>query len=306
MSLIVIGNFDGVHRGHQAVLKGVGELARARGLAPKLFTFEPHPAVTLGRPAPPLLTTLERKTELVARHCPGIEVVVREFTRDFSEQSPEAFVRDVLVDELGARAVMVGSNFRFGKGRAGDVDSLRRFGEQLDFEAIAEPLVMDDHGAWSSTRIRACIAAGGVAEAAAMLGRPHMLSGEVQHGNQRGRTIGFPTCNIADAPEALPPNGVYAVVVDRGRDGAIAKGVANLGLRPTVDGAAEIPLLEAHLFDVDEDLYGATLRVHLVERLRDEKKFDSFEALTSQIAKDAARARERLAEMDAPPHGTWY
>lgn len=309
MSLIVIGNFDGVHRGHQSVLRSVGELADHRRLSPKLFTFEPHPAVTLGRKAPPLLTTLARKRELVARACPGIEVVVREFTRAFSEQSPESFVTDVLVGELEAKAVMVGANFRFGKGRTGGVEDLRRLGEQHGFETIAEPLVQDDHGAWSSTRIRACIAEGDMVGAADMLGRPHMLSGEVVRGDQRGRTIGFPTCNIAEPPEALPPNGVYAVLVDRVEDGAVtalAKGVANLGVRPTVKDAQPRPLLEAHLFGVSAELYGAFLRVHLVARLREEKKFSGLDALRAQIDADAQAAIERLEERQPDPElGSW-
>jgi len=310
MSLIVIGNFDGVHRGHQSVLRSVSELADARGLSPKLFTFEPHPAVTLGRKAPPLLTTLPRKRELAQRACPGIEVVVREFTRAFSEQSPQAFVKDVLVDELGAKVVMVGDNFRFGRDRAGSVEDLRRFGERYGFEAIAEPLVHDDHGAWSSSRIRQCIAEGDMVGAAEMLGRPHMLSGEVVRGDQRGRTIGFPTCNVPHPPEALPPNGVYAVVVDRvAGDGvtALAKGVANLGVRPTVVDDQPGPLLEVHLFDVDADLYGAFLRVHLVARLREEKKFDGLEALKAQIDRDAQQALRRLEERTPDPAlGSWY
>ena len=310
MSLIVIGNFAGVHRGHQSVLRSVGELAAGRGLSPKLFTFEPHPAVTLGRTPPPRLTTLARKRELVRRACPGIEVVVREFTPAFSEQSPEDFAQHVLANELGAKVVMVGANFRFGKDRAGNVDDLRRLGEQHGFETIAESLVHDDHGAWSSTRIRARIAEGDMAEAADMLGRPHMLSGEVVRGDQRGRTIGFPTCNLAEPPEALPPNGVYAVLVDRVEEDevtALAKGVANLGVRPTVKDAQPRPLLEAHLFDVSEDLYGASLRVHLVERLREEKKFAGLDALKSQIDADAEAARRCLrAHAPDPDLGSWW
>jgi riboflavin kinase/FMN adenylyltransferase len=304
-ALVVIGNFDGVHLGHQAVLAAVSRLSRARGLTPKMLTFEPHPAVTLGRPAPPLLTPLARKIELVTRACPGIEVVVRPFTKAFAEQSPEAFVERVLLEELGALAVMVGLNFRFGHRRAGGFDDLLRFGEQHGFEAIAEPLVSDDKGAWSSTRVRGLLSAGDVEGAAAILGRPHALSGVVVKGAQRGRTLGFPTCNIADVAETLPPFGVYAVLVDQLVDGegcALAKGVANLGIRPTI-GAQE-PLLEAHLFDYEGDLYGEVLRVHLVSRLRDERRFGGLSELEAQIARDSEAARERLAEMEIPD-GAW-
>jgi riboflavin kinase / FMN adenylyltransferase len=297
-SLVVIGNFDGVHRGHQAVLHTVARLSAERELAPRMLTFAPHPAVTLGRTPPPLLTTLPRKKELVERACPGIEVVVRAFTREFAGQTPEQFVDRVLVADLHCALVMVGSNFRFGHRRAGDVDDLRRLGEHRGFQLASEPLVGDPQGAWSSTRVRACIAAGDVEGAAEILGRPHMLSGTVTRGDQRGRQLGFPTCNIAEAPEALPAYGVYAVLVDReDDDGAVAyaKGVANLGVRPTVAGGDRQPLLEAHLFDVAEDLYGCRLRVHLVSRIRGEQRFEGLDALKSQIQRDETRARSLLS-----------
>ncbi len=306
--LVVIGNFDGVHRGHQAVLHAVARLAEQRQLRPKLLTFEPHPAVTLGRTPPALLTRVDRKIELVEQHCPGIEVVVRAFTREFAALEPEAFVEQVLVRELRAKAVMVGLNFRFGHNRAGGFDDLARFGRAHGFEALAEPLVSDDKGAWSSTRVRGLIAAGDLEGAAEILGRPHMLSGVVARGDQRGRQLGFPTCNIPDAEEALPPFGVYAVVVDRvdgGRPTALAKGVANLGVRPTVSGTGGHPLLEAHLFDVDEELYGVTLRVHLVTRLRDERRFAGLDALKAQIAVDSADARRTLAAY-SPGAAAWF
>jgi len=311
-ALVVIGNFDGVHLGHQALLGQVGEEAAERGLVPRMLTFEPHPAVTLGRGAPPRLTTLPRKLELVARACPGIDVVVRAFTKAFSNQSPEAFVRDVLLDELRARMVLVGQNFRFGKGRAGGIDELRAFGKVHGFEARAEELVSDEAGAWSSSRVRECIAKGAMRSATEILGRPHMLSGEVRKGDQRGRTIGFPTCNLPDVTEALPPNGVYAVLVDRvemegEREAAtaLAKGVANLGLRPTVKDAQPQPLLEVHLLDQERELYGASLRVHLVQRIRAEKRFDGLEALKAQIAADATAAREMLGEAKPRDDGPW-
>lgn len=295
-SLVVIGNFDGVHRGHQAVLTAVARRSAERQLAPKMLTFEPHPAVTLGRQPPALLTTIDRKRELVKRACPGIELVVREFTREFAAQSPEQFVDRILVDQLAAKVVMVGRNFRFGAQRAGGIDDLERLGAQRGFEVFAEPLVSDSQGAWSSTRARGLIAAGDMRGAAQVLGRPHMVSGQVAHGEQRGRTLGFPTCNLPDMAEALPPFGVYAVlvdVVDNGVAHALAKGVANIGVRPTVGGTTA-PLLEAHLFDLERDLYGCVLRVHLVVKLRDEQRFPGLEALKAQIAADCERAREAL------------
>ena len=306
-ALVVIGNFDGVHRGHQAVLATVTRIASERSLKPTLLTFDPHPAVMLGRRAPPLLTKLSRKIELVRRACPNIEVVVRTFTKEFAAQSPEQFVERVLLDELGAKVVMVGSNFRFGRGRAGGIEDLERYGTSHGFCALAEALVGDDKGAWSSTRARGLILAGELNSAAEMLTRPHALSGTVSKGDQRGRTLGFPTCNIADAREVAPPFGVYAVLVDRVEGGsatALAKGVANLGVRPTVGSTK--PLLEAHLFDTHADLYGAELRVHLIARLRDEQHFNGLATLKAQIEKDSAAARRHLADHEPGTDGAWY
>jgi riboflavin kinase / FMN adenylyltransferase len=309
-SAVVIGNFDGVHRGHQAVLADLGPLAAARGLRPLLLTFEPHPAVTLGRQPPPLLTTIERKIELCQRYCRGIEVVVRPFTREFSNQTPEEFAARVLVGDLRAGAVMVGLNFRFGHDRAGGIDDLERLGGEMGFEVLAEPLVHDDKGAWSSTRVRGLLAAADLDGAAAILGRPHMVSGSVAEGDRRGRQLGFPTANLPDVPEELPPFGVYAVVVDRvdtSGPRALAKGVANIGVRPTVKDTASKPLLEVHLFDLDENLYGQRLRVHLVARLRDEQRFAGLDALRAQIMRDAAAARAALAGWAPDPSldGAW-
>ncbi|RLB57702.1 MAG: riboflavin biosynthesis protein RibF [Deltaproteobacteria bacterium] len=309
-SLVVIGNFDGVHRGHQAVLEAVSRLSKQRGLLPRMLTFRPHPGVTLGRQAPALLTTMERKLELIERACPGIDVVVRKFTSDFASQTPEAFVERVLVGELYATVVMVGLNFRFGRGRAGAFGDLEQLGECHGFEAIAEPLVSDSQGTWSSSRVRELIKTGDLDGATEMLGRPHTLSGTVGRGAQRGRTIGYPTCNLADVPEALPPFGVYAVLVDRVTDDgaqALAKGVMSFGVRPTLPDADPLPLVEAHLFDLDEDLYGQRLRVHLMARQRDELRFDGLAALRTQIDADAAEARALLASWEPDPifGGAW-
>jgi riboflavin kinase/FMN adenylyltransferase len=307
----VIGNFDGVHQGHEAVLSAVYRLARSRELRPTMLTFQPHPAVTLGRQPPAVLTTLARKLELVERSCPGIEVVVREFTLPFARQSPEQFVRDVLVAELRAAVVMVGLNFRFGRDRSGGFGDLERFGEALGFEAIAEPLVSDAQGACSSSRVRALIAAGELDAAQAMLGRPHMLSGRVAPGDGRGKTLGFATCNLAQVAEALPPNGVYAVLVDivdpTSGPQSLARGVANIGVRPTVASEASEPRVEAHLFDFDGDLYGCHLRVHLMSFLRPERRFADLDALKRQIAEDAERARDVLgsSEPDPQANGAW-
>jgi len=311
-SLVIIGNFDGVHRGHQALLADAVAEAERRGLGPLVLTFSPHPALALGRTPPPTLTTMPRKLELIERAEPSLRVVVETFDRAFAEQTPEEFVRRVLVERLAARLVVVGQNFRFGHRRAGDFAALTALGRQHGFETRPHPLVGDEGGAWSSTRVREAIAAGDLEAAARMLSRPHMISGVVVRGDQRGRTIGFPTCNLGEIPEALPAHGVYATLVDRvtegGRAAALARGVANIGVRPTVkDPATARATVEVHLFDHSEDLYDATLRVHMVARLRPERRFTGLDELRAQIAADSAEARRLLAPLQPDPaaRGAW-
>jgi riboflavin kinase/FMN adenylyltransferase len=313
-TLTAIGNFDGVHRGHVEVLTRAGEEAAAAGVTPLALTFDPPPAVVLGRKTPAALTPLERKIELIETAVPGMRVVVKAFDAALAESSPEQFARQVLVGELGAVRVVVGQNFRFGKGRSGDLLTLASLGAELGFSARAMEIVGDDKGSWSSTRVRRAIAAGDWDDVRAVLGRPHALSGRVVRGDQRGRTIGFPTANLGDVAEVLPPNGVYAVVVDRldrGAPRAFGIGVANVGVRPTV---AAGPSTEVHLLDfhprteAERDLYDARLRMHLVAFLREERKFSSLDALKEQIAKDAESARNALAG-EKPKHGPfggWY
>lgn len=308
--LLAIGNFDGVHLGHQAVLADVAADARGRGLDPAILTFDPHPAAVIGRGAPPVLTKLDRKIALVERLQPGLTVVAQRFDLDFAAQSPKAFAEEVLVGRLGARLVVVGNNFRFGRGRVGDFRVLAELGERLGFETRSHPMVGDGRGTFSSTRVREAIAAGDLEEARRVLGRPHALSGVVVRGDQRGRTIGFPTANLGEVAEALPPFGVYAAVIDQlgagGAGRALAGGVLNIGVRPTVKQGAP-PTIEAHLFDFAGDLYGAELRVHLLARLRPEMKFAGLDPLKDQIAKDAAAAREVAARVAVPGAGEpWW
>ena len=310
-ALVSIGNFDGVHRGHQAVLGDLARLARLRDLSPVVLTFDPHPLEVLAGAAPGRLCTTARKRELVARVSPEIEVVVRRFDAELAAFSPERFAAEVLAQDLHAAVVQVGENFRFGRERAGDFAALTRLGGELGFETRAHAMCGDGGGAWSSSRVREALAAGDVDEASAVLGRPHMVSGRVLHGDQRGRTIGFPTCNLGEPVEALPASGVYAVLVDRVEEGqalALAKGVANIGVRPTVAGPGARPTVEAHLFDLSADLYGAELRVHLVTRLRPEQRFAGLDALKAQIARDAEAARAALtaAVPDAAAAGAWW
>jgi riboflavin kinase/FMN adenylyltransferase len=302
--IVAIGNFDGVHRGHQAVLAAAVEEAGRRGLSPAVLTFHPHPLEVLGRPAPPKLTALGRKLELIRRVSPAIEPLVERFDRAFAALTPEAFAERVLAERLGAEVVIVGRNFRFGHDRAGDYDALVRLGERFGFATCSHPIVGDEGGAWSSTRVRDALARGDLDDAARMLGRPHMIAGEVVEGDRRGRTIGFPTCNLGGIEEALPPFGVYAVLVDREIEGkavGLARGVMNAGVRPTVRPGEARPSVEVHLFDFEGDLYGARLRVHLVARLREERRFPGLDALKAQIAADAADARARLADLAPDP-----
>jgi riboflavin kinase/FMN adenylyltransferase len=307
-SLVAIGNFDGVHRGHQAVIAQALSLADAEALVPLVLTFDPHPAAIVGRGALPALTSLERKLELLCRQRAELKVVVEPFTLELAKTEPDDFARELLVDALAAKVVLVGENFRFGRGRAGDFGRLVQLGRELGFVARATALECDAVGPISSTRVRAALERGDLAEVGALLGRPHALTGVVVPGQGRGRTIGVPTANLSGLAEALPPHGVYAVLVDRKRDGAfgaLAAGVANFGVRPTL-GAG--PSFEAHLFDTSLDLYGEQLRVHLLARLREERKFTGIDELRVQIAHDIAAARALTAPCKPDPSalGAWY
>jgi riboflavin kinase / FMN adenylyltransferase len=307
-TLVAIGNFDGVHLGHCAVLAMARADAEARGLGLVVLTFFPHPAEVLGRGRQAALTPIGRKVELLGRLAPELRVVVEPFTLELAGTSPRAFAEDLLAKALGARVVVVGQNFRFGRGREGDLAMLESLGRELGFDARAEPLAGDTVGPFSSSRIRASIAAGDLEAAESLLGRPHAISGTVVHGDGRGRTIGIPTANLDGVSEALPPHGVYACLVDRlGPRGVAARlgtGVVNIGTRPTVAAGFSV---EAHVHDLDEDLYGQELRLHLVSRIREERKFDGIDALVAQIRADVETARRATADRAPDPdaRGAW-
>lgn len=314
--VVVIGNFDGVHRGHQRVLAR----AKASDAELSVLTFEPHPAAVLGASAPARLSRLSRKVELLGRH--GVDLVVAQsFDARFAALGPEQFVDHILVGALHAKVVTVGWDFRFGARRAGNIESLRAMGETRGFTVAVQEAVADEKGPLSSTRVREALARGDLDDARAVLGRPHSIEGVVVGGDKRGRTIGFPTANLGDVEEALPAHGVYAVACDSApgstRAGAgastelsaLARGVANVGLRPTVSGGGGHPSIEVHLFDLPEDrrdLYGDTLRVHFVARIREERRFPSLDALRAQIAEDAASARTTTASIAQPASGCFY
>lgn len=294
--VVTIGNFDGVHRGHQAVLERLRLAAAEHRLPATLISFEPHPLEFL-RPqlAPPRLTGLRDK--LMALRQQGIErVLCLRFGHRLAQMPAETFVRELLLDALGVRFLLVGDDFRFGCDRRGDFDMLQAAGKVADFAVERMPTVVVDGARASSTRIRQALAENDLAAAARLLGRPYSICGRVRRGDAIGRTLGFPTANIA-FPRARPPLAGIFVVNVRGL-GAPRPGVASLGTRPTVNGKRL--LLEVHLLDYQGDLYGRHLEVEFLHWLRGEERFDSLEAMQAQIARDAEAAR---AFFDALPTG---
>jgi len=290
-AVVTVGNFDGVHRGHQALVGEAVAAARAAGSPAVVLTFEPHPARVLAPgQAPTSLMTLEQKAEVLAGL--GVDrLAVLPFTREVAETDAEGFARRVLAQALASVRVVVGSDFRFGRGREGDVAALVALGPSLGFAVRAVEPVWHDGAPISSSRVREELARGAVGPAGALLGRPFFVDGRVVRGDGRGRTIGFPTANLEVVNETLPSHGVYASRV-RTPDGTLRPAVVNLGRRPTFGG--ETLVLEAHLLDFEADLYGAGLRVAFVERLRDERKFPAREALVEQVRTDVAGTRRLL------------
>jgi riboflavin kinase/FMN adenylyltransferase len=278
-TLVLVGNFDGVHSGHQWVLRRGLVLAQERGLVPLVLTFHPHPSVVLGKGERAVLTPLDRKVDLLTRLSPELGVVVEPFTPELASASPREFAGDLLQGKLAAKLVTVGQNFHFGRGRAGDAAMLAALGDELGFEARAEPLHCDPGGIVSSTRIRDRITGGDVAEAERLLGRPHALSGSVEHGEQRARQLGVPSANLAAIPELLPAKGVYAVLVDVLEGTSfrrLAPGLANVGVRPTL-GEGEL-------------------------------KFSGIEALRARLDRDKQEAAAVLADRQPDPAagGAWH
>lgn len=293
-SVVTIGVFDGVHRGHRTLIGRARRQAEELGMRSVVVTFDRHPMEVV-RPGsqPKYLQSLDRKiTSLLAE---GVDLVyVVTFDYEFSQQSAEAFIQQTLAGPVRAQRVIVGSNFRFGHGAEGDVVLLAERGEELGFEVEAVTLLEVDGIAISSSEIRDRIARGEVEWAREGLGRAHMLEGAVVKGDARGQTIGFPTANVeVDDRMQMPANGVYAGhAVVLGGEGTIHPMVVNVGTRPTFGG--EHVTVEAHLLDADLDLYGEHLGLSLEHRLRDERRFDGIDELKAQIAADVTRARELL------------
>lgn len=288
---VAVGTFDGIHLGHRALIDGTIAAARDRALVSAVITWDRHPAVTV-RPedVPPLLTSLDRKLELLEET--GVDlVVVLAFDHDFSLWSPERFVEDVLVGGLSAQIVRVGHDWRFGHKAAGDTDLLAKLGAQHGFEVEAVGLENADEEPVSSTRTRSAIADGDMELATRLLGRPFDVDGLVVRGDGRGATLGYPTANLdIDTSLVRPAQGVYAGRV-RVR-GDWYRAAVNVGKNPTFGG--EVVRVEAYILDFDEDIYGETLRLEFWHRLRDELKFDSVEELISQMDRDVADTRARV------------
>jgi len=296
-STVTVGSFDGVHLGHQAVLREIARRAGAAGRASVLVTFEPHPLEVVNpQAAPPLLTTGPERREVLAQ-TPLDYVYFLRFDRQLAGLTPEEFVRRVLLERCGMRELVIGHDHGFGRGRSGDVETLRRLGAEDGFEVDVVAVVDVGEQHVSSSRIRRAVAGGDLETAARMLGRPYSVSGRVGQGERRGRLLGVPTINLAEVPpqKLLPPDGVYAVRVEW--RGGRAGGMMNQGTRPTFDDGRRV--LEAHLFGFEGDLYGEWVRIEWVERLRDVERFPSVEQLQRQLERDRSRALAVLGRTPA-------
>ncbi len=291
-TVLTIGNFDGVHLGHREIFRRVVDKARAIKGTAVVMTFEPHPLRLLAPEKAPLrLNTPEEKVRLLAASCIDLLIVLN-FTRELAEMPAEDFIREILVRRLDVRHLIVGYDYAFGRDRQGDPAFLAGQSRLHDFTLEVLDPIMADQQTYSSTAIRQILHEGRVADAIKVLGRNFTLDGEVVHGDGRGRKLGFPTANLVTQKEILPRDGVYVVKVKWRED--YYDGVINIGCRPTF--APSAPTLEIHLLDFQADLYGERLRIYFVERLRDEERFPSVEALQDAVVEDIARARQMLAD----------
>jgi riboflavin kinase / FMN adenylyltransferase len=290
---LAIGVFDGVHRGHQAVISTSAQHAHAAEGTSVVVTFDPHPAKVLRpRDAPHLLTATQHKIALI-RALGVSHLLIIEFNREFAATSPEDFVQQLVKHSKPLREICVGHEWSFGKDRRGNLDLLKKLGARFDFNVVGIPPVMIHGAVVSSTAIRQAVEAGSLAKTAEMLGREYTILGAVTRGSQLGRKIGFPTANLSAHSEQFPPNGVY--LAEAWFEGVLYHGVVNLGYRPTVSGGKSQRLLEIHLLDFERDIYGEDLEVRFVRYLRPERKFESVEALARQINADVRQARELCA-----------
>jgi len=294
--VVALGNFDGIHRGHQLIFERTKQEAREIGGEAIAITFEPHPLKVLhADQCPPLITPFKKKMMLIDNL--GIEVVIcAEFTREFSAMTATEFVKSILVDRVGTRRIIVGYNYSFGRGRQGGVEDLKTYAQEFGFTlTVVGPVRVDDQIV-SSSIIRDLIQRGKMAEAARFLGRHFMVLGKVIWGTARGRLLGVPTANVEILNELYPKNGVYAVQVLV--NNKAFQGVANVGVNPTFEG--NLFSVEVHIFDFDHDIYGKEIQVAFVRRIRDEKVFETPDALIEQIKKDMRYARHILNSVEPP------
>ncbi|VAW73859.1 FMN adenylyltransferase / Riboflavin kinase [hydrothermal vent metagenome] len=286
-----IGNFDGVHLGHQAVISQLAEKAAELKLPACVVTFEPQAAEFFKPESSPARLTRFREKFIALQHFAVDRILCLPFNAALSALSAEEFIQKVLLEGLGVKYLVVGDDFRFGKGRRGDFELLTKAGQEYGFQVVHMHTFDVDESRVSSTRIRQALAQGELSLAKKLLGRGYRMSGRVAYGAQRGRTIGFPTANIFLHRQQVPLSGVFAVKMF-GLESSPLQGVANIGTRPTVDGSQT--LLEVHLFDFDQDIYGKHVQIEFIKKLRDEEKFDSFDELKQQILTDAQQARQCL------------
>ena len=291
--VLAIGNFDGLHLGHRALLERLTATARQHGLAPAVMTFEPHPRELFSpEQAPARLTSLREKLALLDS-CGIEEVFLLHFSRKLAGLTAAEFIERVLVQGLAVRHLIIGDDFRFGKGRAGDFAMLQAAGQQHGFGVEAMHTIEIGGERVSSSAVRDVLGTGDLEHAARLLGRPYSISGRVVHGGKIGRKLGFPTANIQLKRKRVALTGVFAVTVS-GLDKRLLPGAASLGVRPTL-GLGLRPVLEVHLFDFDREIYGQHVTVHFLHKLRDEARYDSLEALTAQIARDVATTQDYFA-----------
>lgn len=292
-AIVTQGTYDGVHAAHKVILDRVKQIAKEKGGETVVMTFDPHPRMVLfpDDHGLKLLNTLDEKIEALEQE--GIDhLIIIPFTKEFSRLTSLQFIRDIIVNKIGTKVLVIGYNHRFGKNREGSFEHLKEYSGLYGFEVEEIPEQDIDEIAVSSTRIRKALDEGDVALASKYLGKAYTIQGVVQKGKQLGRTIGFPTANIKveDANKLIPANGVYAVKVFINK--RTFNGMLNSGVRPTVDGLTHT--IEVHLFDFNEDIYDSTIKIAFVDKLRDEKKFDGLEALTNQLQKDKLHALEIL------------
>ena len=292
-TVLTLGVFDGLHLGHQQIMRTVVDRAKAVNAVATAITFDPHPrAVLYPESAPPLLQTLDQR--LANLEVLGIEqAIVIPFTREFAGQPAEGFLSDIIHDRLHAKEVYLGKGFAFGKDRGGNIDLLRSMSEKLGFTADEIDEVQLRGLRISSSRIRKLLDEGRINLARRMLGRPYGVEGVIIRGNRRGHTIGFPTANLKPHNRVIPRYGVYATATLI--DGTWRKSITNIGVRPTFESDAD-PSIESYIFDFDGDLYGDMLRVRFLHRIRDERKFNGIDELKAQIEKDSSRARNSRRE----------